>query len=262
MRLLSSIVGALFGLCLAVGATLYAAPHYDAMQGANFDGGAVSDSITIAAGKQLKLTVSNTPTTPAICFDAGDTCNTGAYPAATGDEIRWSFGGTYEWEWSGAKMSGSTANEPIILWEIMTATNPGFANRDDPATGLAVTTTAAHLVADGENIIAAYADEVDFQYAAATLGGSVTSVAVTAPIMGITDDGDGNVLATITGANAGAILRIICVSGAITLTDDDGGTANTPNVAGTATDYVMGPTDTVTLVNDGTSWYEMARSVN
>ncbi|MBI2123910.1 MAG: hypothetical protein HYU04_01590 [Candidatus Wildermuthbacteria bacterium] len=69
-------------------------------------------------------------------------------------------------------------------------------------------------------------------------------------------------IGTITGGVAGQTV-ILIFGASLTVTDDDSPTAaNAINVAGTATNFSATATDTLTLVFDGTSWYEVARSVN
>ena len=94
-----------------------------------------------------------------------------------------------------------------------------------------------------------------------TLGIGVTTWAATSNIMTITGDGGANTVATITGAGIG-IYTIIFVDGLITVTDTDAHTANTIDLLGTATDLTSADDTTLTLVYDGTSFYEVSRSVN
>lgn len=95
-----------------------------------------------------------------------------------------------------------------------------------------------------------------------TLGVGVTTFVATGEFMEITGDGGANVVATITGGVIGHILRLIFVDGLVTITDTDAHGANTVDLAGNATDLVSADDTTLTLIFDGTSWYELARSVN
>ena len=68
-------------------------------------------------------------------------------------------------------------------------------------------------------------------------------------------------LDTITGAEAGQKIVIIFQTG-ITVTDNDSASLNTINLEGTSTDFSADQYDTLELIYDGTSWYEISRSVN
>jgi len=80
--------------------------------------------------------------------------------------------------------------------------------------------------------------------------------------MTITGDGGGNTVATITGAHSGELLTLIFVDALVTITDTDAHTANTVDLAGTATNLTSADDTTLQLVFNGTSWYETSRSVN
>jgi hypothetical protein len=94
-----------------------------------------------------------------------------------------------------------------------------------------------------------------------TLGVGVTTLAITTNVVTLTGDGGGNNLATITGGIAGQTLIIICVDGFVTFVNDDGHGANTIDLVG-AGNLVSADDTTLSLVFDGTSWYETSRSVN
>lgn len=92
-----------------------------------------------------------------------------------------------------------------------------------------------------------------------TLGVGVTTFAVNSNVMMITGDGGGNTLATITGAEDGALLTLIFVDGNITITDDNTHGADSIDLSAAFTSA----DDTVLqLVYDGTSFYEISRSTN
>lgn len=92
-----------------------------------------------------------------------------------------------------------------------------------------------------------------------TLGAGVTTFAVTGDVMVITGDGGANTIATITGGGTGQELTLIFVDANVTITDTDAHTANTVDLSAAFTSA----DDTVLkLVFDGTSWYEVSRSVN
>ena len=98
-------------------------------------------------------------------------------------------------------------------------------------------------------------------FTAITLGFGVTTFAAVGEFMQITGDGAGNNLATITGGIAGQTLIIICVDAVVVFVNDDGHGANTIDLVG-AGNLTSADDTTLTLVFDGTSWYETSRSVN
>lgn len=94
---------------------------------------------------------------------------------------------------------------------------------------------------------------------AVTLGAAATTFDVTHTFMTITGDGGGNTIATITGAKPGQILTLLFVDALVTITDTDAHTADTIDLSAAFTSA----DDTVLqLVYNGTSWYEVSRSVN
>jgi len=94
---------------------------------------------------------------------------------------------------------------------------------------------------------------------AETLGVGATTFAVTGEAKVMTGDGGGNTIATITGGRTGQILYLIFTDANITITDTDAHTANTVDLSAA---FVSADDTTLTLIFDGTSWYELSRSVN
>ncbi len=91
---------------------------------------------------------------------------------------------------------------------------------------------------------------------------SGTTFAMTSNIMELSAAG-AITIETITAAPTnGATLTLIFVDGNITIADDDTHQATEVDLAGTATNFVGADDTTLTLVYDGTSWYETSRSVN
>jgi len=93
------------------------------------------------------------------------------------------------------------------------------------------------------------------------LGKSATTLAITSNIITVTGDGGGNTLGTITGASIG-VYTFIFVDAFVTITDTDIAASNTIDLVGTATNLTSADDTTLQLVYDGTSWYEVSRSVN
>jgi len=92
-----------------------------------------------------------------------------------------------------------------------------------------------------------------------TLGVGVTTLAITKNVVTLTGHVDDNTLGTITGGLAGQTITIICTDAKVTITDTNAHTANTVDLSAAFTSA----DDTVlSLIYDGTSWYEVSRSVN
>jgi hypothetical protein len=92
-----------------------------------------------------------------------------------------------------------------------------------------------------------------------TLGVGDTTFAVTGEFMEITGDGGANTIATITGGQTGQTLVLLFVDANVTITDTDAHTANTVDLSAA---FTSADDTTLTLKFDGTSWYELSRSVN
>lgn len=94
---------------------------------------------------------------------------------------------------------------------------------------------------------------------AVTCAAAATTFAVASSSVIVTGDGSGNTIATITGGVAGVTVRLLFVDGLVTITDTDAHTANTIDLSAAFTSA----DDTIlTIYYDGTSWYEVSRSVN
>jgi len=94
---------------------------------------------------------------------------------------------------------------------------------------------------------------------AITLGAAATTFAATTSFVTLTGDGGANTLADITGGVVGMPLRLLFVDALITITDTDAHDANTIDLSAA---FTSADDTTLTLLFDGTSWYEMSRSVN
>jgi len=94
---------------------------------------------------------------------------------------------------------------------------------------------------------------------AITLGVGVTTFAVTKSFHVITGDGGGNTVTTITGGVDGQILRLLFVDALVVITDTDAHTANTVDLSAA---FTSSDDAVLTLISDGTSFYEVSRSIN
>lgn len=124
-------------------------------------------------------------------------------------------------------------------------------------------TTSNGVTIDGVSLkdsnVALAAGKVTRTVTASTLAAAATAIAVTGEAMVITGDGSGNTVATITGGSTGQILILTFVDALVTITDTDAHTANTVDLSAA---FTSADDTTLTLFFDGTSWYELMRSVN
>ncbi|MHA1812693.1 MAG: hypothetical protein ACTSYX_04575 [Candidatus Thorarchaeota archaeon] len=94
---------------------------------------------------------------------------------------------------------------------------------------------------------------------ALTLGAAATTFATTSNSMTITGDAGTNTIATITGGISDQDMKLIFADGLVTITDTDSKAADTIALSAAFT----GAGRTVLVIHfDGTSWYEVSRSVN
>lgn len=92
-----------------------------------------------------------------------------------------------------------------------------------------------------------------------TLGVGISSFSISSNLFTLTGDGAGNTIATITGATDGHLLTIIFTDANVTITDDNSHGADSIDLSAAFT----GADDTtLQIMHDGTSWYEVSRSVN
>lgn len=92
-----------------------------------------------------------------------------------------------------------------------------------------------------------------------SLGPAATSFAATRNFQTIAGDGGGNTIATITAAPTGMKVTLLFVDALVTVTDDNTHAADSVDLSAafTSTDDA-----TLSILYDGTSWYETSRSVN
>lgn len=92
-----------------------------------------------------------------------------------------------------------------------------------------------------------------------TLPNAATSFASQSNCMTITGDVGSNVIATITGGFSGQEMSLIFVDGLTTITDNGTHTLNTIDLSAA---FVSAAGTVLKLLFDGTSWYEVSRSIN
>ena len=88
---------------------------------------------------------------------------------------------------------------------------------------------------------------------------SATTLAITSNFQTVDCIG-AETLTTITGASDGTTLVLLFIDAECTVTDTDAHTADTFDLAGG--NLTSADDTTLTMIYDGTSWYETARSVN
>lgn len=91
-----------------------------------------------------------------------------------------------------------------------------------------------------------------------TLAAAATTLAVTRNTTTIDCDAGTNTIATITGGKIG-IFMFKFVDASCVITDDATASANTINISAA---YISTANDTLSLLFDGTSWFEISRAVN
>lgn len=94
-----------------------------------------------------------------------------------------------------------------------------------------------------------------------TLTASATTFTATDRLVEVTGDGGGNTLATITGPMAleGNQITLLFVDTNVTITNDNSHAADSVDLSAS---FTSADDATLTIVHDGTSWYEVSRSVN
>jgi hypothetical protein len=94
-----------------------------------------------------------------------------------------------------------------------------------------------------------------------TLAAAEATFVAQGELMEITGDGGANTVTTITQGLTGQILMLVFVDALVTIANNDAHGANTIDLVGGA-NLTSADDTTLTLFFDGTSWYEIARSVN
>jgi hypothetical protein len=91
------------------------------------------------------------------------------------------------------------------------------------------------------------------------LGATDVTFAVTSSFAEVTGDAGGNTIATITGGYEGMRLLLLFIDALVTVTDDNTHAADTVDLSGV---FTSADDSVLELVHDGTSWYEVSRSIN
>lgn len=140
-----------------------------------------------------------------------------------------------------------------------TATASVFTVAEDGVTTIAgaAASTALAITAGRAVLSAGY---VRTTRQAVTLGAAATTFATASNVVELTGDGGGNSLSTITAGGSGMVLTLIFTDGNVTVVNDNTHAADTIDLLAGNTTFADDAT--LTLVHDGTAWYEVTRSVN
>ena len=121
------------------------------------------------------------------------------------------------------------------------------------AAGIAAIAVTAGDITTADGAIASAQEAV-------TLAAGVATFACDSNLVSLTGDAAANSITTITGGVAGQILVILCVDALVTFVDDNTHAANTIDLVGA--NLVSADDLTLTLIFDGTSWYQITQSAN
>ena len=94
---------------------------------------------------------------------------------------------------------------------------------------------------------------------AVVLGAAAITFVASTNFVTVVGDGGANTIATITAGTVGENLTLLFVDGLVTVTDDDSHAADSVDLSAA---FTSADDTTLTLLYDGTSWYELSRSVN
>ena len=210
----------------------------------------------------IKLSTFGTATTPSIYIN-GDS-NTGPYWLGS-DTFGITTGGTTKLYFTASENVGINTTGPDKAFEINSATGACLQLTYNDSNGSAANKVTFDVSSGGDLTIAPSGSDISFTGRTAstptssTIAAAATTLAITRDVMTITGDAGGNTVATITGGLSGQILTLIFTDSLVTITDDATGNANTVNLSAA---FTSTSNDTLTLVFNGTSWREVARSVN
>jgi len=92
-----------------------------------------------------------------------------------------------------------------------------------------------------------------------TLGVAAATWVATSNFQTITGDVSGNTVTTITSGTTGQTLTLLFIDNEVTISDNNAHTADTIDLGAA---FLSADDTTLTLIYNGTSWYEKSRSVN
>ena len=98
-----------------------------------------------------------------------------------------------------------------------------------------------------------------FSDGAQTLGAAAATFVAGRNFETITGDAGGNTVTTITGGVTGQLLTLLFVDTDVTISNNDAHTADTIDLSAA---FISADDTTLSLLYNGTSWYEISRSVN
>ena len=204
------------------------------------------------------------------CYSFIDDPDSGFYSIGA-DNIGLALNGAIEVNFSTTALSpgasdGSALGTIGLMWSDLFLADAGVINFNNGnytithSAGLLTTNGALTItgaLAGVTNITAS--GKVSTTLAAITLAAGAVTFVETSNVMRITGDAGGNTIATITGGVSGQFLILIFMDALVIITDTAAQTADTVNLSAAFTSA----TGTVlTLMFNGTKWFEVARSVN
>lgn len=148
-----------------------------------------------------------------------------------------------------------TTGSAIMLGDNAGDPTPGSNTAGNYAKDISGTVTP-HAIDEAANV----APTVPYKKSV-TLGAGAMTFEADAPLIVITGDSGTNTLATITGTMAFAGQRIVLlfVDALVSITDDN---SYNPNSVDLSAAFTSADDTILELIHDGTSWYEISRSVN
>jgi len=219
----------------------------------------------IESAKPIRLT-NGTEALPSLAWEdpsASGTWDVGFFLKDT-DILAATIGGSEAWFITATNIGGTTDQEPQVRKGNSNATNPTLIpDREAQSTGIGGAGGTVSVIAvgvEGIRVSTTTVKMLKFGNAAmqsTTLAGAAVTFAATSNIITLTGDG-AHVLDNITGAVIGTY-TIIFVDGNITVTDTDAHTANTIDLVGA---FISADDTVLQVVYNGTSFYEISRSVN
>lgn len=225
--------------------------------------GSIGAGITPTTTNALLVPSEDDAATPTLAFGDADT---GFYESSD-DTLVCSTAGTARFIIDSSGAYGSGTLHGGIGFQNASATVPTLnPRRNNSQDGIgSASANSMSLIAGSTEALRATVGVVYHSVAGAALAAAATTFAVSANVMIVDCDGGGNTIGTITGGASGSMgaeVKLIFVDASCTITDTDAHTAQTVDLAGSATNLVSADDTTLTIQHDGTSWYELGRSPN
>lgn len=242
------------GDAIGLGATTYRMTVSGASRGSVFYGatgsaGAANDIIYYAS-------ISNAISGEAFPFDLSVNASTGSHAVLRNANTGTGTAHTY----LEVLVGGASAGDPFIQYTISAVINvcTGLDNSDSDKWGVWASATPGSspmITINPSTFLATVYGTFQQVRTAITLAAAAASFSASGKnVVTLTGDGGGNTVTSITGGVDGQQLMIIGVDALVTISD-----ASTLKLNG---NWVSAADKTLTLIFNGTNWYELARSTN